>query len=194
MSTILLIGTIVFSLSSFYFIIRPKKDFNSAFLVSFITLISYLVMLEGAFVTGNLYWTRWLFYGISCPLLAFEISKRINVDLPGRVFNIFLTIITMVTGTLSSVSTGTYKIAFFAVSTIAFIALLNEFYKTKSKEITAVTPFIVLGWCVFPVVFILSNEGIVNLISVPTAAGIYLALDMFTKIIFYLGHKKNSSQ
>jgi bacteriorhodopsin len=151
-------------------------------------------MLQGSFVTDNLYWTRWLFYGISCPLLAFEISKRANLNLQNRVFNIFLTVIIMVTGTLSSISTGPYKIFFFIVSTISFIILMNEFYKTKSKGIRPVTPYIVFGWCVFPIVFILSNEGIFNVIPVKTAAGIYLALDMFTKIIFYLIQKKTFQQ
>ena len=151
-------------------------------------------MLQGSFVTDDLYWTRWLFYGISCPLLAFEISKRVGLDLQNRVFNIFLTVITMVTGALSSVSVGGYKIAFFAVSTLAFIALMSEFYKTKSKELRAMTPYIVFGWCVFPVVFILSNEGMFNVVSLQIAAAIYLALDIFTKIIFYIADKKNNPQ
>lgn len=194
MSTILLIGTIIFTLSSIYFTIRPKKDFNSAFLVSFITLISYLVMLQGNFVTNDLYWTRWLVYGISCPLLAFEISKRLGLDLPDRFFNVFLTLITMITGTLSSISLGNYKVAFFILSSVSFVILLSNFYKTKSNELTRLNPYIIFGWCVFPIIFIFSNEGIFTVIPVQLAAVVYLALDVFTKIIFYISYKNNNSE
>lgn len=89
MAAALILGIIIFTISSIYFIIKPKKPFNSAFLVSFVTLISYIVMLQGSFVEFDLYWTRWLFYGISCPLLAFEISKRVGLDIPNRIFNLF---------------------------------------------------------------------------------------------------------
>lgn len=147
-------------------------------------------MLQGNFVTNDLYWTRWLFYGISCPLLAFEISKRVGLDIPNRVFALFLTVITMTTGALASISTGNYKITFFVISTISFILLLREFYKTKSGALSQITPFIIFGWCVFPVVFLLSNEGVVTLIQVSTAGAIYLVLDVFTKIVFYLDTKK----
>ena len=100
--------------------IKPKEGFNSAFLVSFITLISYIVMLQGNFATNDLYWTRWFVYGISCPLLCFEISKRLGLNLTKTIFNVFLTFIVMMTGALSSVSNGNYKLAFFALSIVAF--------------------------------------------------------------------------
>jgi bacteriorhodopsin len=186
MTTILTLGVITFAISSLYFTIKPKEFFNSAFLVSFITLISYLIMLQGGFVTNDLYWTRWFIYGISCPLLAFEISKNLGLDLSKRIFNVFLTIIVMLTGALSSINEGNYKLAFFIISSIAFCILILEFYKTKSKMLKSLTPYIIFGWCVFPLVFILSNEGMINLIPLQIAAAIYLALDIFTKIIFYI--------
>lgn len=194
MSTVLILGAIIFAVSSFYFIIKPKKEFNSAFLVSFITLISYLIMLQGNFATNDLYWTRWVFYALSCPLLAFEISKRVKLDIPNRIFNIFLTVITMITGALASVSVGNYKIIFFLISCIAFVVLLNEFYKTKSKELAGLNLFIIFGWCIFPLVFMFSNEGMINVVPLQIAGIIYLALDIFTKIIFYIKYKEVSSE
>jgi bacteriorhodopsin len=187
MSTILILGIVTFVLSSIYFTIKPKQGFNSAFLVSFVTLISYIVMLQGRFSVNDIYWTRWLVYGISCPLLAFEISKRVGLDLDNKIFNVFLTAIVMVTGALASTSAGDYKIAFFALSCIAFAKLMWSFFQTKSEALKTLTPYII-GWCVFPLVFIFTNEGTYNLISVQNAAAIYLILDIITKIVFYIHH------
>jgi bacteriorhodopsin len=188
MSNILISGLIIFSISSFYFLIKPKENFNSSFLVSFITLISYLIMLQGNFVTNDLYWTRWLFYGISCPLLAFEISKRLGLETPKTVYNLFLTIITMITGAFASISTGNYKLSFFLISSVAFLLLVTEYFKTRSETLKSIMPYIIFGWSVFPIVFMFSNEGIVNLISLEISAIVYLALDIFTKIVFYIHH------
>jgi bacteriorhodopsin len=187
MSTILLLGIVTFVLSSIYFTIKPKQVFNSAFLVSFITLISYIIMLQGKFSVNDIYWTRWIGYGISCPLLAFEISKRVGLDLNNKIFNVFLTAIVMVTGALASTNSGDYKIAFFVLSCIAFAKLLWSFYSTKSEALKTLTPYII-GWCVFSIVFIFTNEGVNNLISVQNAAVIYLILDVFTKVVFYIHH------
>jgi bacteriorhodopsin len=192
MSTILLLGIVTFVLSSIYFTIKPKQVFNSAFLVSFITLISYIVMLQGKFSVNDIYWTRWIGYGISCPLLAFEISKRVGLDLNHKIFNVFLTAIVMVTGALASNSIGDYKIAFFGLSCIAFAKLMWSFYQTKSESLKTLTPYII-GWCVFPIVFIFTNEGVNNLISVQNAAAIYLILDIITKIVFYIHHNNVKS-
>lgn len=190
MSTVLILGIITFIFSSIYFTLKPKKPFNSAFLVSFITLISYIIMLQGNFATNDLYWTRWLIYGISCPLLCFEISKRIGLNLTKTIFNVFLTAIVMITGALASVSTLNYKLAFFTISCIAFAKLIAEFYKTKSTALSTITPYIIFGWLIFPLVFVFSNEGFVDLIPLQIAAAIYLALDIFTKIVFYIQTSK----
>jgi bacteriorhodopsin len=192
MSSVLTIGIIIFLLSSIYFTITPKPGFNSAFLVSFITLISYIVMLQGKFSINDIYWTRWIGYGISCPLLAFEISKRVGLDLNNNIFNVFLTAIVMVTGALASTNSGDYKIAFFVLSCITFAKLIWSFYNTKSEALKTLTPYII-GWCVFPIVFIFTNEGVNNLIAVQNAAAIYLALDIITKIVFYI-HQNNVKQ
>lgn len=185
MSSILLAGTILFIISSLYFLINPKKGLNSAFFVSFVTLISYLIMLEGRFVTDNSHWTRWAFYGISCGLLSYEISKRVGLDLTKQVSNIILTVIVMFTGALASVSTTQFKWYFFAVSCFAFAKLLLDIFNTKSKELAQLSPYMIFGWCAFPIVFLLSNEG-VDVLNFEIAAGIYLLLDFLTKIVFYI--------
>lgn len=189
MSFILSLGLLTFVLSSFYFTAKPKEGFNSSFLVSFITLISYVVMLDGSFMINVNYWTRWAFYGLSCGLLSYEISKSIGFDIPARIYNIFLTVITMFTGALSSIMVGQYKLFLFAISTVAFGLLLNEFFKSNSPKLSSIKPYIFFGWCVFPLIFILSNEGF-GFINNELSATVYLGLDIFTKIVFYI-HQSN---
>jgi bacteriorhodopsin len=186
MTSILTLGIIVFTISSIIFLIKPKEVFNSPFLVSFVTLISYIIMLQGNYVTDDKYWTRWLFYGISCPLLAYEMSKQAGLETPKRIFNIFLTAIVMFTGALASISVGDYKLIFFGLSTVAFAYMLYELYRTKAEILKMFSWYIVLGWCLFPIVFVFSNEGFMNVISIQSAAIMYLIADVFTKIIFYI--------
>ena len=93
-------------------------------------------------------------------------------------------------GCLKDAAQGNYKLAFFGLSTFAFGYLLVQFYNTKSKALETLTPYIVFGWCAFPIIFLLSNEGFFNVISLEVAALIYLVLDIFTKIIFYIHHSK----
>jgi bacteriorhodopsin len=190
MFNILFIGVVTFACSTLYFTLKPKKGFNSAFLVSLVTLISYIVMLQGNYVTNDNYWTRWLGYGISCPLLAYEISNRIKLSLDKTIFNTFLTAIVMISGAFASLSVGNYRLLLFGVSTFAFIALITQMYKQGSSKLKNITPYILFGWSVFPIVFILSNEGLLPIVSVTIAAIIYLALDIFTKIVFYIHHSK----
>jgi len=45
------VGMALFAASATYFLFAHKKDFNSAFLVSFITIISYTLMMEGSLVS-----------------------------------------------------------------------------------------------------------------------------------------------
>jgi bacteriorhodopsin len=186
MTSILTLGIIVFTISSIIFLIKPKEVFNSPFLVSFVTLISYIIMLQGNYVTDDKYWTRWLFYGISCPLLAYEMSKQAGLETPKRIFNIFLTAIVMFTGALASISNGDYKLIFFGLSTVAFAYMLYELYKTKTEILKMFSWYIGFGWCLFPIVFVFSNEGFTNVISIQSAAIMYLIADVFTKIVFYI--------
>ena len=191
MNFLLSLGSLIFLISSIYFLYSSKKKFNSAFFVCFITFISYLIMLEGSFIVSELLWTRWLGYAVSCSLLIFVIAKRISLAYFKQVTVIFLNIIVMITGTLSSLNTGEFKIYFFMISSVAYSILLFEIFKSKSKKLKPIAPFILYGWSAFPLVFILSNEGL-NIISSSLSVLLYLILDTFTKVIFYLKNDLNS--
>jgi bacteriorhodopsin len=190
MNTVLYLGLGIFSLSAFFFGLSKKSKLNTAFLVSFITIISYLIMLEGSFVTQSLageslYWTRWIFYTFSCTLLMYSVGKSLKKDSKEITQMIYLTAIVMITGALSSIYTGAFKWAMYVISSISFIVLIYPIVSDKSEIAKKISIFIYLGWCIFPVVFLLSPEGF-NMIGNTVSAGIYLLLDIFTKIIFYM--------
>jgi bacteriorhodopsin len=146
-------------------------------------------MYEGSFVTvseggDDLYWTRWIFYGLSCSLLMYAISKALKFSNAEMVKLIYLTVIVMFTGALASVYQMEFKWVMFAVSTIAYLIMIYPVVTSKAKSAASILPFIFFGWSVFPIIFLVSPEGL-NLIGNPLSAGIYLGLDFLTKIVFY---------
>ena len=186
---IFIAGMAVFALSSitFFFIRKKSKGMNKAFLVSFVTLASYALMWDGSFTaqspTGQpIFWTRWLFYAISCSLLMLEIAKAKGITASGKVAElVFLNVIVMGTGTLAAVSTGLTRWIFFVLSSIAY--LIQIVPVLKKKEAGWINLYILLGWTGFPIVFFLAPTGL-DLFGAGLAMGLYLLLDIFTKIIF----------
>ena len=188
---------VVFAASSLFFFLAKKKagGMNAAFLVSFITLASYTLMWEGSIasqsVSGQpIYWTRWLFYALSCSLLMLEISKAKGISSTGSVAElILLNVFVMGTGILASVSSGLPMWIYFVLSSIAYIIMISTVLKVKAKESNWLNTFIYLGWTGFPIVFFLAPTGI-GLFGSALAMGLYLLLDIYTKIVFNIQLKE----
>jgi len=194
---IFIAGFVVFSIFSAYFFFTHKKEggLNSAFLVSFVTLASYTLMWQGTFVAESaggqpIFWTRWLFYAISCSLLMLEIARVKGITTAGKVTElIFLNVIVMVTGTLAAISSGLGRWVFFILSSIAYVIQISHVLKvTKAKWVNL---YIFLGWTGFPIVFLLAPTGFA-LFGSAIAMGLYLLLDIYTKIIFNLQLKNKA--
>jgi sensory rhodopsin len=187
-------SAIIFALSSFGFYLAKKKTSNLPFLVSAITLVSSLVMLEGSFITMSatgqeLYWTRWVFYMVSCTLLMYSISKYLKLE-SKRVEIIYLTAFVMLTGAFASALSGLYMFLHFFVGGVFYCLLVKHIFASKKKkELDTVKPFILLGWTGFPIIFLLAPEGL-GYISNAIAALAYLVLDIYTKIYFYVRIQK----
>lgn len=179
------IGSFIFAASSFYFLLARKKEFNSAFFVSIITLISYILMYEGSFAAGDIHWTRWLFYSFSCPLLITEFANQLKKSPPEKQSMIYTTVLVMVTGIFSAVFVDEVKWLFFAVSSFLYTYLLITIFTSKSKALNTLQLYIAFGWTMFPAVFLVATEGMA-LIGNDISQYLYLLLDIFTKIIFYL--------
>jgi bacteriorhodopsin len=118
-------GLVIFAVSSayFYFVGRKKAGLNSAFLVSFITLISYVLMWQGSLTVVTqagqpIYWTRWLFYALSCTLLMVEIAQLKQIQGGGLVQLLYLTAIVMVTGFLAARDLTAIRWVHFVISSV----------------------------------------------------------------------------
>lgn len=191
-NTIFIAGMVIFTVASLYFLFVKKGDgMNTAFLVSFVTLGSYVLMWEGSYVAESLggqpiFWTRWLFYALSCSLLMLEISLVKGITSKGKVAElIFLNVLVMGAGFLAAITLGTVKWLFFILSSIAYIILIADLLKIKEGKSNWINAYILFGWSIFPVVFFLAPTGI-EVIGAALAMGFYLVLDIYTKIIFNL--------
>lgn len=194
---ILIVGVLVFAASSLYFAFNKQKSdtINSALIVSFITLVSYLIFIEGSLVaatsTGDpLFWTRWVGYIASCSLLMWHIASRIKLATHDKIELMFFTSICMATGAFASVFTGWMMIWMFLAGGATFIMMLYKLWQGDKAELAPIKKYIYFGWCVFPLVFILSPEGF-GLISTALSLIVILALDVFTKIIFYVEESRS---
>ena len=197
--TVFVVGIVLFSVAATYFLFTYKKYFNSAFLVSFITVISYTLMLEGSLASvgaegGAVYATRWAFYALSCTLLMYEIARFLKKSMSETIFLLYLTAIVMMTGAAAAYFDGWYMIGFFVISSVAYVRMIYPLLTAVSPHRSAVAKYILIGWTGFPIAFLLAPDGL-GLISAATAAILYLIFDVFTKVIFYFDlHKKMEAQ
>ena len=187
---VFLVGVLIFAISSVYFWLtgRRRKGLNAAFLVSFITLISYVIMWQGNLTVTTasgqpIFWTRWLFYGLSCTLLMYEIArlKQIHGELLVRI--LYLTAIVMFTGFLAAQNLTPVRWVHFVISSMAYVLLVSDILSVKTAKSGWVSSYIFFGWTVFPIVFVLAPTG-VGLIGAAATNLLYLILDIYTKIVF----------
>jgi sensory rhodopsin len=187
---VFLTGLLVFAVSSAYFCFagKTKNGLNSAFLVSFVTLISYVLMWQGdlTVVTAAgqpIYWTRWLFYALSCTLLMVEIAQLKGIEGGRLVQLLYLTAIVMFTGFLAARDLTAIRWVHFAISSVAYILLVVKVLSVKAQGAQWISGYIFFGWTVFPIVFLLAPTGL-GLIGAAMANLLYLLLDIYTKIVF----------
>ncbi len=194
---IFLIGIVIFSLSSITFFMLKHKNSEIASLnliVNFVTVVSYLLMMSGIFVFPasngeNIYWTRWVFYVISCSFLMGEISTILKIKIKAMIEIIVFNAIVMITGLLASITTGIDKWLFFIISAIAYIYNLYLIRKHQGTNRMLVN-FVYIFWSGFPVIWLLSPAGLLVINAFWTAI-LYLLLDITTKIYFgYMTVKK----
>jgi bacteriorhodopsin len=184
------VGSLIFAASSVYFQIsgRNKDGLGSAFLVSFVTLISYVLMWQGNLTVvapggQPIFWSRWLFYGLSCTLLMVEIAQLKSIQGGGLVQLVYLTAIVMVTGFLAARDLTAVRWVHFVISSVAYVLLVTRVLSGQTTESQWVGNYIIFGWTAFPIVFALAPTGL-GLFGAAVANLLYLLLDIYTKIIF----------
>lgn len=187
------IGLIIMLFFAFYFFTNrsQNKYFSTAALVTAITTFSYLLMLEGSYVVLSvsgefIYYTRWIFYIASCSLLMTTIADFLKLKDKNLISVLVLNSLVMLTGAFAAVTVSPMKFIIFALSVVFYlwlIAILFEGKKSKDHK-KLIMIYIILGWSLFPIVFLIAPEGF-DIINSSTAIILYLLLDIFTKIVFY---------
>jgi len=115
-----------------------------------------------------------------------EIAKVKGIKSNGKIAElIFLNVFVMGTGTLAAVTSGLSRWIFFILSSIAYLIQICMVLKIKEVNSKWINTYIYLGWTGFPIVFFLAPTGI-GLFGAPIAMGLFLILDIYTKIIFNL--------
>ncbi|MFN2134043.1 MAG: bacteriorhodopsin [Anaerolineae bacterium] len=198
LTAVLLAGLLIFAGSSayFYFAGKNKNGLNSAFLVSFITLISYVLMWQGKLTVVTeagepILWTRWLFYGLSCTLLMYEIAQLKQIRGERLVQLLYLTAIVMFAGLLAARDLTAVRWIHFVISSVAYILLVSQVLSVQTARSQWVRYYIFFGWTVFPIVFLLAPTGF-GLIGAAVANLLYLLLDIYTKIVFNIQLSRTS--
>lgn len=183
----------MFGFSILFFLKRKERPhYNYAFLVTSITALSYLVLIDGSLVgisklNEPVYFTRWLFYILSCSLLMVTIAEYINSKKENLIPVIILNTLVMLTGSIAAVLYSPMKWIVFGLGSLFFIfQILLLFEKVKDNDNSKlVKNYIFFGWAIFPLIFIFAPEGL-GIIDNVLAAVLYLLLDFITKIIFYI--------
>lgn len=185
------IGAVIFAVSSVYFWFADNRSaFSSSFLVTAITTVSYLVMLDGGLSAqmsngAVIHWTRWAGYALSCPLLFYVVASGVK-SVPRRVSLSSVMALVMITGAFSAVWSGWIFWFGFGFSTLLFAIILIALYeRSDNQKLLPMQKYIWFGWVIFPVVFLLGPSGL-YVLSAGVVAVIYLLLDLFTKIYFYV--------
>ncbi|TFG21677.1 MAG: hypothetical protein EU533_05165 [Promethearchaeota archaeon] len=184
------LGIGMFILSTIMFFFLKKKNAKLAsinIIVSFVTIVSYILMLSGLFTLSatsgdTIYWTRWAFYAVSCSFLMVEISYLLRIDNTTRLEILVFNSMVMITGLFASISEDLYKWLFFIISSVAYLNVLFLIAKNRSEK-KAIILFVAIFWSGFPIVWILSPAGLMVLNAFWTAL-FYLVLDFITKIYF----------
>jgi sensory rhodopsin len=200
------IGAAIFALSSLLFAyLETKKQtikqiFRSHMFVSFITTISYIIMAimlaTSTAENGDLiFWSRWLFYMASCSILTVDIAHFFKKPTTKKIEIAILTTLTMFCGFLASIIVNTDRWWFFALSSVAYIAMLLTLFKQSKKSETlnkSIMWYVGITWSIFPIVWILAPTGF-GIITTFNESIAYLALDLITKIAFglYITSQKN---
>jgi len=185
------IGAIVFGISAFIFLLIGKKKslFDTEFFISFLTSISYVLMSLSVATNVSLggqviYWSRWLFYLVSCPLLVYDIAIILRISKEEYPKLALLTGLTMFNGFIASYILTSSRWIFFIFSSIAYVCLLFMVFKGKDDtKFKSLKLFVLVGWSLFPVVFILAPTGF-GFLDTLTTETFYFVLDLITKLFF----------
>ncbi|WP_081704365.1 MULTISPECIES: bacteriorhodopsin [Natrinema] len=206
------IGTIGMTIGTLYFVgrgrgVRDRKMQEFYIITIFITTIAaamYFAMATGFGVTEvmvgdealTIYWARYADWLFTTPLLLLDLSLLAGANRNTIATLIGLDIFMIGTGAIAALSsTAGARIAWWAISTGALLALLYVLVGTLSENARSRAPevaslfgrlrnLVIALWFLYPVVWILGTEGTFGILPLYWETAAFMVLDLSAKVGF----------
>lgn len=164
-------------------------------LVIFIAFVSYVLMLITSLYSTqeNVTIIRYIEWFITTPLLLIDLALIAHIAQVHLNYMIVLDLAMIALGLAAVFSSNLYmKYTLFALSTIAMILIFTILFSSKTKPVDIsqkdldksfkANLFTGILWTLYPVVWILSNQGF-NVLSIADATLGYMILDVLAKAV-----------
>ncbi|WP_277554415.1 bacteriorhodopsin [Halobaculum limi] len=208
------IGTIGMTLGTLYFIaqgwsVRDPEQQEYYIITIFIPAIaaaSYFAMATGfglievpvqGLETLDIYWARYADWLFTTPLLLLDLALLAGADRNTIATLIGLDVFMIVTGLVGALAREgqAIRIAWWAISTGAFIVLLYYLLGTMSEQASKMSGeraalfsqlrnLVLVLWSLYPVVWIIGTESGLALIPLPVETAAFAVLDLAAKVGF----------
>ena len=207
MTTWLWIGTIGMTIGALSFLVlgRGAQDegrdfFVITFFIALVAATSYLAMaMDQGIVTidgREVFYARYIDWLITTPLLLLDLAILVGARRQIIAWLIGLDVYMIGTGLVAGLTANNERYVWFAVSSLAFLAILGilgrqfrSLAQAKGAAVTATfTRLAVLTvglWTLYPIIWLLGTEG-TSTVSLTTEVAMFTVIDFFAKIGFGL--------
>lgn len=196
----MLLGGVVFWLSSRRLPTLEKRHGVAAMTIVFVAFANYLAMALGQgdiFFNGRtVYFARYTDWVITTPILLASLAMFAGRSL-GRIATLLAALVAadvymIVTGLVGNLSSAPYNYYWWVISMVAFLVVLGLIWgplRRHASEDGQIAPYSKLAgmltalWVCYPVVWLAGSSG-ASIISVTIESWLYLVLDVTAKVGF----------
>lgn len=182
-----------------------ENHFATSFFINLIAATTYLAMALGlgrsVGASGQVfYYARYIDWALTTPLLLLNLAMiaTFNVGRKSALVAAImgLDVFMIGTGLIAAMTSGTAKWAFYALSCVAFVAVIiliwgilrGEAAKLTAGELktyNTLTGILTFLWLIYPIVWLVGTEGL-GLVNLAMEAMLYMVLDISAKFGFGL--------
>lgn len=205
MDAFLWIGTAGMTAGALAFLVLGRRArgeggsfFLITFFIAFVAATAYLAMAlgQGIVTVGGreLFYARYADWLITTPLLLLDLAILVGASRILISWLIGLDIYMIGTGLIAGLTAGNERYIWFAVSSVAFVAIVGILVSSFAAMARAQGPGIAqtftrlagltIGlWTIYPIVWLLGTEG-TGTVSLTTEVAMFVVLDLLAKVGF----------
>ena len=172
--------------------------FLITFFIAFVAATAYLAMAlgQGAVTIGGreLFYARYADWLITTPLLLLDLAILVGASRILISWLIGLDIYMIGTGLIAGLTVGNERYIWFAVSSVAFVAIVGilvgrfmEMARAQgpgiARTFTRLAGLTIGLWTLYPIVWLLGTEG-TGTVSLTTEVAMFVVLDLLAKVGF----------